>query len=592
MTSIASHSQSNNNQLPDDLCQQQVKQILSSPDFSASPRRRTLLQFLVGETLAGRGDQLKGYVIATEALGRSDDFDARTDPVVRIEARRLRRDLDSYYGTAGRDDPIHLSIPKGAYAVLFEKAEASVPTQDATSPETARSTELKFETPEEPEESPQTRPTRSSTRPKAKLGRIKWIVFFGMFVLLVGVFGWVNRTSVFGALNTPRIIVLPFEALDASDGSRLIARSLSHDLVSDMMRFPDFRMYSTLVSDSLGTDADPIKLGRELGVSYVVHGNVQSDAGTLRLGSQLSDASTGQVVWSHTFNVPLIPDNLLEVRSKLSAALATTLGEPYGVVNAAIANRLNIDGVPSMDSYSCVLRAGEYRRTFEDKLFAPALSCLGAVVVKEPDYADAWAMLGWLNLDAARQDMVPEAEHPIYLTAAHDAATRSLELDPSNQRGYQALAAIEFSNENYAEAERLQRAALALNPHDPEILAQLGWRLAVRGNMDEGVAFLEKAIARSANPPGWYFHLISVHNYMEGNYAAALAAAEHSAEVGSAVGLSLAAISHAKLGSTDAASASLTKMAEAWPLLGRDPAAAYGNFQVDDHIVATLVEGL
>jgi tetratricopeptide (TPR) repeat protein len=307
---------------------------------------------------------------------------------------------------------------------------------------------------------------------------------------------------------------------------------------------------------------------------------------------QLSDTSSGQVLWNGRFDRNLTPGDMLALRSELSSTVATALGDPHGLLIVATADRLADKVAPSMESYACVLRAYGYRRTFEDALFAPAISCLKATVVKEPDYADAWAMLGWLNLEAARQDMVPTAEHPVHMSAAYDAAARSLELDPSNQRAYEALAAIEFSNSNYAEAERLQREALALNPHNPELLAQLGWRLAVRGNWDDGVPFLEDAIARSANPPGWYYHLISVHNYIEGDYVAALAAAERSAKVGSAVGLSFTAISHAKLGDFEAASEDLAEMAEAWPLLARDPAAAYGRFQVDEQIIAVLVDGL
>jgi tetratricopeptide (TPR) repeat protein len=245
-----------------------------------------------------------------------------------------------------------------------------------------------------------------------------------------------------------------------------------------------------------------------------------------------------------------------------------------------------------MASYACVLSANEYRRTFEDVLFAPALACLTNAVTKDPLYAEAWAMLSWLHLDAARQDMVPAAEKPAQIIAARDAATRALELDSANQRGLKALAAITFGQGDYKEAERLQRAAVELNPNDPETLAQLGWRLAARGDWDQGIPYLTRAISRSADPPGWYFHMIAVHDYMQGNYAAALAAAERSALVGSAIGLSLSAISKAKLGDIDGAQADLAAMAKAWPLIARDPAAAYQRFQATDQIVAALIQGL
>ena len=82
---------------------------------------------------------------------------------------------------------------------------------------------------------------------------------------------------------------------------------------------------------------------------------------------------------------------------------------------------------------------------------------------------------------------------------------------------------------NFDESERIQRQALALNPNDPDTLAQLGWRLAIRGRWDEGLAYIERAIARTVNPPGWYYDLMTIHLYLEGRYREMLASAEHSA---------------------------------------------------------------
>ena len=82
----------------------QLKRILASVDFQASERLRAFLGFVVHETLAGRGGQIKGYTIATQVFGRPQSFDPTADPVVRIQAGRLRRRLDAYYHTAGVDD--------------------------------------------------------------------------------------------------------------------------------------------------------------------------------------------------------------------------------------------------------------------------------------------------------------------------------------------------------------------------------------------------------------------------------------------------------------------------------------------------------
>ena len=391
--------------------------------------------------------------------------------------------------------------------------------------------------------------------------------------------------------RTPAIIVLPFEAFGDFDDIGLIAAGVTEELIANLMLFPDFRVYSPTTSFRQDAGTDPETLGRDLGVSYAVTGVMQSQNGQVNLRARLVDTRTGEVRWSGSYDEPLTPGDLLGAQHDLAVAISTELGEPYGAVNEAVGRRMDRESAPSMPSYACILRAYEYRRSFEDALFAPAMACLGQAVLRDPDYADAWAMLGWLHLDAVRMDMAPEAEQPAEMEAAFDAASHAVELDPRNPRTLAALSVVTFYQGDYAVAEALQREVLALNPYDPDTLAQLGWRLAVRGDR-EGLDYLEQAVARSANPPGWYFQLIAIYAYLDGDYARALAAAEKSATSGSPIGLSLAAMSHAKLGDMETARVSLAAMAEAWPLLGRDPAAAYRMHHASDAIVEALVEGL
>ena len=97
----------------------QLDRILGFGKFQASDRRREMLSFVVEETIAGRSSRLKATTIAMAVFDRGPDFDQQADPVVRLEARKLRRDLDNYYAGAGRDDPVRIDIPKGAYVPVF-----------------------------------------------------------------------------------------------------------------------------------------------------------------------------------------------------------------------------------------------------------------------------------------------------------------------------------------------------------------------------------------------------------------------------------------------------------------------------------------
>jgi adenylate cyclase len=103
----------------------QLQRILSSPEFDATERNGRFLAYVVEEALSGRSDRIKGYSVATSVFGRAEDFDPQLDPIVRIEAGRLRRSLERYYFTAGKDDPLRITIPKGSYAPSFEQVQCA-----------------------------------------------------------------------------------------------------------------------------------------------------------------------------------------------------------------------------------------------------------------------------------------------------------------------------------------------------------------------------------------------------------------------------------------------------------------------------------
>ena len=94
----------------------QLARIVASPDFDVPERSRGFLRYVVEETLAGRGERIKGYTVAVEVFGRDAAVDTNVDPVVRIEAGRLRRALERYYLMAGEAEPVLISIPKGGYS--------------------------------------------------------------------------------------------------------------------------------------------------------------------------------------------------------------------------------------------------------------------------------------------------------------------------------------------------------------------------------------------------------------------------------------------------------------------------------------------
>jgi tetratricopeptide (TPR) repeat protein len=97
----------------------QLAQILASAEFRRSERMCRFLRLVTREALTGNGENLKEYRIGTEVFDKECSFDPRLDPIVRNEARRLRRKLETYYLTEGKTASLRIELPKGTYRPVF-----------------------------------------------------------------------------------------------------------------------------------------------------------------------------------------------------------------------------------------------------------------------------------------------------------------------------------------------------------------------------------------------------------------------------------------------------------------------------------------
>ena len=102
------------------LCRDQAQKIAASKTFQSAPTLQQLFRFLASRALEAHTDEIKEYTIGVEALGRKQDFDPKTDPIVRVQVYRLRQKLKEYYELEGSQDSILVEIPKGHYLPKFE----------------------------------------------------------------------------------------------------------------------------------------------------------------------------------------------------------------------------------------------------------------------------------------------------------------------------------------------------------------------------------------------------------------------------------------------------------------------------------------
>lgn len=96
-----------------------LDRILASEEFATSPNLKKFLSYIIEQKLDGNEAGLKAYSIAIDAFGRSEDFDSQIDPIVRVQAGRLRKELAAYYEGAGANDPVRIDVPRGSYRPEF-----------------------------------------------------------------------------------------------------------------------------------------------------------------------------------------------------------------------------------------------------------------------------------------------------------------------------------------------------------------------------------------------------------------------------------------------------------------------------------------
>ena len=279
----------------------------------------------------------------------------------------------------------------------------------------------------------------------------------------------------------PAVIVLPFTPLDGGERGQLLANGLTASLIADLMRFDGMLVFAGLPESRGQTELPGIANGLP---AYLVTGSVERGSDRVRVTARVTDRDSGQVLWSQTYDRSLTTKEIFDVEAELTAAIVSQLAQGNGVITAAAAKRLRQSRPATLFAYDCAQRAFAYRRTFAKELYPGVRSCLEEAVRLDPNYAAAWAMLAYVHMDAARFDFVEPAAKPGEMAAGLAAAQHAVALASRSPTALQSLAALRFATGEYDEAERIQRQAIALNPHNPEALAQLGYRLVLREPLD------------------------------------------------------------------------------------------------------------
>jgi tetratricopeptide (TPR) repeat protein len=259
------------------------------------------------------------------------------------------------------------------------------------------------------------------------------------------------------------------------------------------------------------------KVGRELGVRYVLEGSVQKSANKVRITAQLVDASSGHHLWAERYDRELKEIFALqdEITMKILSALQVKLTEGEQA-------RIRGKGTDNLEAYVKLLQGIEYFYRFNKDGNVLARPLFEEATALDPDYAYAYVMTGWTHLldmwygwskspDKSMERAVELAQKTVSLDATL-AGTRCL------------LGIIHLFKRQHEEAIAEEERAITLNPNLFDGHAHLGMALYSAGRPEEAIASLKKAIRRNPFPPSYYLHQLGHAYRLAGRYEEAIAA--------------------------------------------------------------------
>jgi adenylate cyclase len=329
--------------IPPLLIQDALQRVLASRDFVNSERKRRFLKFVVQETLAGHADRIKAYAIALDVFGRGPSFDPAADPVVRIEAGRLRRCLEHYYLGEGAADRIRITIPKGSYVPHFIVTDGdgrSVPEalDDDDQPNAGHLGELILA---KAAADPARAVAGSSSPPVAPsrlrlLKQPRWLASILSLLLVLIIVLW-GATLIFqtrilaeGQTAAGHSLLVPPFANDSGDPAlNSFARSITEDVIGGLIGFENVLVFGV----------DPQRSGAETAlraavpdIDYVLKGRIRAAGNQIQITVALLQAADDQYLWSGRFCREFSPGTMIDVLHDIALQVAGVLAQPHGVI--------------------------------------------------------------------------------------------------------------------------------------------------------------------------------------------------------------------------------------------------------------------
>lgn len=443
----------------------ELVRLLSDPQFHCTDRNRRFLQFVSEELFEGRQVAIKAYTIAVDVFGRPPDFDPATDPIVRIEATRLRASLSRYYEMHGYQHDVHIDLPRGRYIPEFlrSKASANEVVADAVnlapSPDPVHTLDPSIR---------RLFPSNSVKGLAIALGVVGGLLL-GAALLITSPSGWEQRE---GMSDRPTVAIRMLG--DNSDS----AEELRDAFTLALSRFQTLRIISG--KHAGGGENGRMNASTEGTAQYLFVLKYDPTNSDRPLRWQVVDDASKEVLGTGVEQVVRA-----DAANQQIGKLANQIAGDTGIINMAEARA---DLAYQSFGNGCVLRAYMALKSSSGPLLDAARTCLDKTIELRPGEAEAYAAQAMVLLRSTPQEM-PDG----FASQALEFANRAAVLQPDSVLGARAQMVALYKNGQPDAAIAAGQRALKLNPHDAATGRTLGTILFLTGKWEDGVSLVNAA---------------------------------------------------------------------------------------------------
>ncbi len=325
--------------------------------------------------------------------------------------------------------------------------------------------------------------------------------------------------------DKPAIAVLPFDNLSADAEQEYFADGVTEDIITALSNVQSFFVIARNSTFTYkGKAVDVKRVGRELGVHYVMEGSVRKAGQRVRVTAQLLDATTGQHIWADRYDGAL--DDIFDLQDQITATVVGAI-EPY--LNRAEFERVKQKRPDSLDAYNLTLRGLQAMNELTPEGTGRALELFNEAIEVDPNYARAYVCASWCHRRHVQlRGMTLSQEDKKECTRLAEAALKADDTDPYVL--WQVATTRMLVERDFDSATVLIEQSLAINANSTRAWSASGYLRCLLGEPDAAIESAERAIRLSPlDPSMWVPHgLIANAKLQLGDYETAVSFARKS----------------------------------------------------------------